>query len=1673
VIILKDKLRRAISSGIKRITRWLLILALSFIALLLLLLILLYIPPFQDVITVQLEKTLSSKFQNNTQIGSVHLNLFGNIIIKDVYLDDPEGKEVLKSEEINLDISIIPIIFREIKVDRISVNGFKSYLEIDPDSSKTNLDFILEAFSKTSLKSKSESGEWEILLNDVFIQKSILSLNILRQLNLVVDIGRLKLLNETSDLSNLDFRIKDIQLEDVTVSLELMNNSFNSETADSIQQIPAKMESYPNVISGIRNIIGSDFNFSLNVNNRFELSCEIPDFDGKNLYFNLLEREIQTSSFNLINSNIKMNLPKFNDTNATAIPRQNLSENLFIKNFNWNISSKNIEFENGSVTYDDHTFPDTVHTIYPSHVHLSKIHASLPEVLLANQHFALQCKKLGFTDAKGFDLREFSGNMIYLDDSLSLDRIQIGTGHSTLKAGLQVYGYRLENIYTHPERIKFDLKIDECLVNAKDLDYFMNDNFLTEHDIDNINLRVIADGNLADINLDKLEFLLDDGISARINGQLKNLLKPEIICLGDVRTELNIKTNFLLEAVDSLKNLEIILPDELIINSEIDGCYNNLNIKALLQSSMGDILLNAAYSKPGPDSEDLLNLVMNVNDLELGRILMLDSLGKINFRNESTLKGLKSGPGSFEANIIVDSVYFNQHIIKNLQLASTYDDNNFDITLESKDSLMYFHLDLEGQIIDSLIALNADINLERMDLGRLGLFEEPFQLSARITSEKRISKGCLDGSLELTGLVINSENTFEFDTISMYLHIKKDSMFFELQSEPIQGQYSSNIPFNQLDQRILNFYRHHFVKDDTVLFPERNGKLKFSFFSDKPMENLILLIPGLEDFHFSRIEGELNELNKTSRFALSIPRIAYQDIVIDSITLITESMPEKLNYKINVPDISYQKYGIENLNLYGQTQSGTVKNILVLHGSSEPPLFRAGFTIDHTESGQFVFTINPDSLFINSKLWEVMGDNEIIYDKGKRIFGKIHISDGEESLLALASDTLYKMNIANFHIANLSGFMQSFNPSFDASGMLNMELDANLRKDGLQINTLISISDFAFQQTHFGDVGIRAGNDSDNIILCQLDLVNGENNLLVTGKYDLKEKNNPISAEAHLQLNKLSEFHSFGNSFITDPRGKINGNLSIQGNKDNLNTKGEMVFESLDVLIAPLNNRYRAEKETLLIENNRFRFNDFTLLDSAENRFVVNGFTQFNSFNEINLDLQLKANQFAVYNVAKSADPNLYGKLIISMDAGIKGNIDNPKILADLSVDNGTNMTYALPSKNFDLVDSEGIVEFVNLNDKDTILEIGFQQYISDTLLSKLNWLDLNAVLTIDKTAQFMIDMDPVSGDYIKFGGAGNLNIVVQQNQLPKVTGTYFFEHGIYEVSFYGLVKKTFQFQPGSSISWSGNPYNAMLNMKAIYNIRTASAGLVSREIYGLSDEEKGPYRRSLPYSVGINIDGHLDKPVISFNIDLEEEERRSFPLVESKLNQLNDSGYESELTRQVFGLLTIGSFIPETTGPGNASSYGSALATTAAANSLNSILTNELNKLSGKYIKFADLDIGMQTFSDIESGGQTTRTTMDVRLSKKLFNERVTIEAQGSFDLQNEADKYMHASEESNVHSDFAIIYDLREKGDYKLKAFQRSAYDIIYKNTQMGGVAIIFLMEFDNYRKDRKSKK
>ncbi|MCB0813917.1 MAG: translocation/assembly module TamB domain-containing protein, partial [Flavobacteriales bacterium] len=122
---------------------------------------------------------------------------------------------------------------------------------------------------------------------------------------------------------------------------------------------------------------------------------------------------------------------------------------------------------------------------------------------------------------------------------------------------------------------------------------------------------------------------------------------------------------------------------------------------------------------------------------------------------------------------------------------------------------------------------------------------------------------------------------------------------------------------------------------------------------------------------------------------------------------------------------------------------------------------------------------------------------------------------------------------------------------------------------------------------------------------------------------------------------------------------------------------------------------------------------------------------------------------------------------------------------------------------------------------------------------------------------------------------------------------------GGYTLEFYGLVHKRFDMVKGSSITWSGDPVKAGLDLTALYRSTTAPYALVSGS-ESLPEEEQNRLKKPLPFDVLIHFGGRMDDPELTFTLDLDDQYRRRFPMVDGRLEALDQPGNKEELERQV-----------------------------------------------------------------------------------------------------------------------------------------------------------------------------
>src|SRR5690606_2876310 len=224
-----------------------------------------------------------------------------------------------------------------------------------------------------------------------------------------------------------------------------------------------------------------------------------------------------------------------------------------------------------------------------------------------------------------------------------------------------------------------------------------------------------------------------------------------------------------------------------------------------------------------------------------------------------------------------------------------------------------------------------------------------------------------------------------------------------------------------------------------------------------------------------------------------------------------------------------------------------------------------------------------------------------------------------------------------------------------------------------------------------------------------------------------------------------------------------------------------------------------------------------------------------------------------------------YGKLFVTSDLRIRGTAESPKVDGTIKVNENTNFTIPVPDEDPGLVDREGIVEFIEKKNEHKV-QVFVQR--DSVITSTVKGMDISFNIEVDPKATFNIIIDPNSGDAVTAKGKAELTAGIDPSGKITLAGTYEVSEGSYNLSL-DFIKKKFDFRKGSTITWSGDPFSADLNITADYLIKASPIDLVENQLGG---ENTGVYKEKLPFQVNLFIKGDMMKPQLSFGIDLNED---------------------------------------------------------------------------------------------------------------------------------------------------------------------------------------------------------
>jgi hypothetical protein len=260
---------------------------------------------------------------------------------------------------------------------------------------------------------------------------------------------------------------------------------------------------------------------------------------------------------------------------------------------------------------------------------------------------------------------------------------------------------------------------------------------------------------------------------------------------------------------------------------------------------------------------------------------------------------------------------------------------------------------------------------------------------------------------------------------------------------------------------------------------------------------------------------------------------------------------------------------------------------------------------------------------------------------------------------------------------------------------------------------------------------------------------------------------------------------------------------------------------------------------------------------------------------------------------------------------------------------------------------------------------------------------------------------------------------------------------------------------------WNGDPTNANVDLTAVYLANVPPIDLVADQLGG-TESGSTTYKQKLPFNVNLNLKDQLLTPKISFDIVLPDSNytvpQKVIDDVNSRLSQIRRD--PNEMNKQVLGVLVLGHFIGDNP---LQSQGGSAGVEGAVRNSVSSLLSSQLNKLAGNLIGGVDLNFDLQSGQDYSSGTEQNRTDLNVGLSKRFLNDRLTVTVGNNFQLEG---KQQPGQSTSTIAGNVAVNYRLTKDGRYTLRAYRRDQYIVIQGQVIETGVGFTVNVDYNRFK-------
>lgn len=1313
---------------------------------------------------------------------------------------------------------------------------------------------------------------------------------------------------------------------------------------------------------------------------------------------------------------------------------------------------------NGRFYYDVKDKPVLNNKFDPNHIEVSNLQAKVALKSLVSDSLNIQVKKLGLKEKSGLEISNLLCRVITQGKKASIRGFNLSLPSSSVEFGkceidltptsdtAKIADYATLDCVISPSRIA-PQDIAALVPALKDFD-------------DLITLKGRVNGSID--NLAVSDLIIDYGEKMHLvsNIEIKDLRDTENMYLLGSIDELEVGNEEIESIINNFSKNKVQLPPLLkrlgtiSFEGDISGYLKQLTAFGNLDTDLGMIKTDVLFGlNPRKGVSSYIQGKVYTTDFNIGRLLDNKDLGKTSLNIAVDLEKPSNSKIKGTANGDIHNFDYKDYTYKDIKLAANYDGLRLDGSLDINDPNGELNIsglfDLSDKEHPELI---FKMRANSIQLANLHIAPQmqysylSFVVDADFTG-KNIDNAI--GYLRIDSIdFIREDKLFQMDRLLVEASIDSvGEQKMKITSDIINGEVNGKYSFASIAasiQETLQPYIPALIakKDKKDKKKNENEKLNdlafnFTINNTESLSNIMKLPVTIVSP--AKVVGFYN--NERDKFKVEVftPVLKAAGMNIKSGYVLAENLTDRINTRIDV--LLVGKKATNDISIKSAVQDNLINTNIALFNDGKQKAkgefsISTLFSRDEKKPLKIDIDMLPSELLLNDAVWMMSKSHINIYD-GSYAVDNFRVAT-QDKTQEIKIDGKYSpkksTDILQAHLTNINLEYLFQTLAIDVlkfGGLATGNLYVSTVGNKPYANTRLEVKDLQFNGTHLGNLNIFSELDeaTNQVILDGLIVSKENKRTKVNGSID------PIKQGLSLHFDAdsidISFLNTYAEAVFQNIRGRGTGNVHLFGNFSDVTVEGKAFIQDGNIGIGFLNTDYTFT-DTIYMKKDLIYFNDLSLRDQQGNVAIASGKVVHDFFHNFMYQVDLTANNFMVYNATQQQNPLFYGKVFGSGKGSIGGN------------EQAVDINISMRTEDKTVVRMNFMEEFVN--------EYSFITYkqkdepTADTVktasiapIKTSSGMEINMDFYIDATPDAVVElvMDPVGGDILRGSGSGAMQFQWTTKASPQLFGTYNITRGSYNFTFQRILERRFTIEDGSNVQFRGDPFQATLDVSAIYKVN-ASLNDLDKELARISGQT------TIPVNCVLNLTGPLRRPNVGLDI--------RFPSADAEIERQvkNLISTEDMINKQVTFLLLLSRFYK----PDNSADVenSSDLAVVASAT-----LSNQLTKIVSKLDNRWQLGTNIRT-----SNVDNSNTEVELMVGGRLLDDRLLIN--GNFGYRKDE----NMTNKEAMITDVDIEYLLNNAGTWRVKAYNHynEKFYYISRSANTQGFGVIYKKDFDNLK-------